>query len=735
MKTRKMNKFLGIFLALAMVFTTLFSAGVPTVNAADTKSEFKEGIYTGSSEKHVDAMKSDIRYDITLVMAEGNYDYTVELTVSGGMSHNVTENYKGQYTVDGNKITMTGELESAEVKAEGLAVTGKLSSFAGGNDTILLTYKEAVKPAPEFKDALTSGNYILTKESYDPSAMMKLPAYIVIDAEKDTFNIYPYTDGVADLATDKGSGTIAFDKETGVYTMTYETLESKKGQTSTFKLAEDGITFTSAMHYGGAKMNTLDEEGNFIQYTAKKLAAEKPDFEDALTSGNYVLTEDSYIASAMMKLPAYIVIDAEKDTFNIYPYKDGAADLATDKGSGTIAFDKKSGVYTMTYETLESKKGQISTFKLAEDGITFTSPMHYGTAKMNTLDENGEFAPYTAKKLAAEKPGFEDVLTSGNYVLTEDSYIASAMMKSEVYIVIDAEKDTFNLYSYKGKVADLSTDKGSGTIAFDKATGVYTMTYETLESKKGQTSTFTATENSITFTSPMHYGNAKMNTLDENGKFAPYTAKKLAAEKHEFTDVLVSGDYILTEESYIPTAFHKAQAYIVINAEKRTFNLYPHKDGVADFSQDKGSGMITFDKETGVYTMTYETLESKRGQTSTFTATENSITFTSPMHYGKAKMNTLDENGKFAPYTAKLVVEEKPEVPETEDNKGEDNKGEDNKGEDNKGEDNKVEDNKGEDTSVPKTGDNNSLMLMMTLLLLSVAGVIGATVLRKKSYR
>ena len=123
-----------------------------------------------------------------------------------------------------------------------------------------------------------------------------------------------------------------------------------------------------------------------------------------------MLTEDSYIATAVMKMPAYIVIDAEKDTFNIHPYKDNVADLETDKGSGTISFDKATGVYTLTYETIESAKGYQATITATENSITFTSPMKYGGARMNTQDENGVFAPYTAllqggqEKPEPEKP-------------------------------------------------------------------------------------------------------------------------------------------------------------------------------------------------------------------------------------------------------------------------------------------------------------------------------------------
>ena len=415
---KKMKRLASMLLALAMILTSVLATNAGEVKAADT---FKGGTYKGTVDKHVDAMQSDIHYDIVLEMANGEYKYKVDISVTGKMNYNTTQNLQGTYTVDGNNITMTGDLKSAVVDPAGnLALSGKLSSFSDGSDTVNLTLDKPVEPEvkpevpeekPEVKeDVLTSGDYVLTEESYDASAFMKLPAKITINTEGNRFAIVGKNKENPgwDEKTDKGTGTISFNEKTGVYTMTYETLESKKGQTTTFTATNNSITFTTPMHFGNAKMNVMDSEGNFLPYTAKKAAAEpevKPEVkEDVLTSGDYVLTEESYDASAMMKMAIKIVIDKENMRFSLFGKNKEKTewDEKTDKGTGTISFDEKTGVYTMTYETLESKKGQTTTFTATEDSITFTTPLHYGNAKMNILDENGNFIPYTANKVAVE---------------------------------------------------------------------------------------------------------------------------------------------------------------------------------------------------------------------------------------------------------------------------------------------------------------------------------------------
>ena len=130
-----------------------------------------------------------------------------------------------------------------------------------------------------YERVLKTGAYELTADSYDASAMMKMPAFICIDAENNTFSVHPYKNGVVDYATNKGSGSISFDSTTGVYTMTYEAGVTvvALGSTTTFTVSDKGITFTNPLRYGAAQMNTTDADGNFLSYTAVPYTQEIPD--------------------------------------------------------------------------------------------------------------------------------------------------------------------------------------------------------------------------------------------------------------------------------------------------------------------------------------------------------------------------------------------------------------------------------------------------------------------------
>ena len=130
-----------------------------------------------------------------------------------------------------------------------------------------------------YERVLKTGAYELTADSYDASAMMKMPAFICIDAENNTFSVHPYKNGVVDYATNKGSGSISFDSATGVYTMTYEAGVTvvALGSTTTFTVSDKGITFTNPLRYGAAQMNTTDADGNFLSYTAVPYTQEIPD--------------------------------------------------------------------------------------------------------------------------------------------------------------------------------------------------------------------------------------------------------------------------------------------------------------------------------------------------------------------------------------------------------------------------------------------------------------------------
>ena len=100
------NRTIGMLLALVMVFASLCT-GVLMASAAGS-DDFQEGTYTGTAQKSIGAMGSTVSYDITLTLSDGSYSYSVDITVSGGMSYSGTETDRGTYTVEGNTLTMTG---------------------------------------------------------------------------------------------------------------------------------------------------------------------------------------------------------------------------------------------------------------------------------------------------------------------------------------------------------------------------------------------------------------------------------------------------------------------------------------------------------------------------------------------------------------------------------------------------------------------------------------------------
>ncbi len=493
----------------------------------------------------------------------------------------------------------------------------------------------------------------------------------------------------------------------GTYTVSGNTLTLTGGNLTSGVVNDDGsVTLTgviSQFAFGKSSEFTVSKQGGSSSIK----------YQDNLKSGKYALTEDSYASSAMMKLPAYITIDTQAKTLRIQAAKDLA-----EKGFGTYTFNEATGVYTVTY-TENTTVGATTTFVYSDNGITFTSPMYYGKAMMNVTDDDGNFIPYTAK-LAEESSKYQDELKSGKYLLTEDSYDASAMMKMPAYITIDTEAKTFNVQDAReGK--DLA-EKGFGTYTFDEETGVYTVTY-TANTSVGATTTFTYSDSGITFTSPLYFGMAKLNILDDDGNFIPYTAKPVA-ESSKYQDNLKSGKYLLTEDSYDASAMMKMPAYITIDTEAKTFNVQDAREG-KDLAE-KGFGTYTFDEETGVYTVTY-TANTSVGAITTFTYSDSGITFTSPLYFGMARINILDDDGNFISYTAKLVSEERPK-PDDGDKKPatdpDDSSKEDPKPAPAPGDNGKTD-------NAPQTGDSGVSTVWALLAVVSLSGAV--ILIRKKA--
>ncbi len=104
----------------------------------ETLQPFKEGAYHGTLSKYVDAMNSNVKYNIDIQFKDGKYNYTVNINLSGAMEHTYTESYNGTYKVTGDTMSLTGKLSSGKIYGSSVTLTGYLSSFASQEETVTL---------------------------------------------------------------------------------------------------------------------------------------------------------------------------------------------------------------------------------------------------------------------------------------------------------------------------------------------------------------------------------------------------------------------------------------------------------------------------------------------------------------------------------------------------------------------------------------------------------------------
>ena len=132
-------------------------------------------------------------------------------------------------------------------------------------------------------------------------------------------------------------------------------------------------------------------------------------------------------------------------------------------------------------------------------------------------------------RVAATAGTYPDMLQSGRYELVLDDFDDRVgVHRHPCIITIDRKTETFMIHDTDDPV----TDKGSGTLAFDDATGEYTMTYTAggPETQTDPATTFRVEQTDLVFTSPLKLGRSMMNIRDDSGRFISYTAKQLRIE-------------------------------------------------------------------------------------------------------------------------------------------------------------------------------------------------------------
>ncbi len=112
--------------------TSSSQAAQSSSKPAEPTSYFEEGTYTGSLKKNNSTM-GDIIYNMSLELSGGSYTYNVTVDTEI-MGENVNDPVTGTYTVNGNNITMTGDLSSAVASSGALSITGKLGGFFSSSD-------------------------------------------------------------------------------------------------------------------------------------------------------------------------------------------------------------------------------------------------------------------------------------------------------------------------------------------------------------------------------------------------------------------------------------------------------------------------------------------------------------------------------------------------------------------------------------------------------------------------
>ena len=329
----------------------------------------------------------DITYEIEAVFADGKYSYDVKVSLSNGEYDDNDATKAGTYTISGNKLAFDEDspLESAEITGEGkLKIYGTLSSFAFAPDYADIVWTEDAAPA-DADDSLTSKTYkILEGDGQTYSSGSDNDVTIKCEGELDDFTGLTF-DGVK---MDDESYTVSEGSTVAVIKASFLKTVADGTHKIVFEYT-DGVSET-------AKLRVASAEGTYT---------------DDLVSGDYELKlEDFDDRAGVHKHPCIITVDTKAGTFIIHD----TDDPETDKGSGTISFDSATGEYTFTYTAggPETQEDNTTTFRFADNGLVFTSPLKLGRSMMNVTAEDGSFISYTAK-LITKDTGAKDTEPEG----------------------------------------------------------------------------------------------------------------------------------------------------------------------------------------------------------------------------------------------------------------------------------------------------------------------------------
>ena len=264
--------------------------------------------------------------------------------------------------------------------------------------------------------ALASGAYNVDI-SWSPMAAMFSPV-VEIDAENLTFKVY----NASTPETVKGSGNITYAD--GVYTLAYE-----NGETTTFTYENSVMTFTSKLWYGMASFNNMDEDGNFITYTASASAGGS-DKEPVITTGVYGGVYEKVSPMAGTVNYKYTLTLKEDKTYTYYVEFPMGGTTYDSSEEGTYTFDAE----TITFTSVE---GTVTTGAVKDTKVTTVTRRVSSFAAADTTLEM--IYGYVHEE---EKPAF----VTGNYGGTYTS-VSSSGSTTEYAYTLSLNADAS--YTYK----------------------------------------------------------------------------------------------------------------------------------------------------------------------------------------------------------------------------------------------------------------------------------------------
>ncbi len=197
----------SVFCLCLFLIGSVFCFGASALDSLDGST------YTGTHTRYVDAMESDVRFDIELAFADGIYTYTVKVTVSGNMAFDTVETISELYTVQDDTVTLHGDLGKAKVNGDSLVLNAWLSSYSVEKTQVVLwkqTEKKAEIHVPETKTARVHESFLLPVTADSDAALTfasSAPQIANVDADGRITAKAPGTAVITVTATHSDGGT------------------------------------------------------------------------------------------------------------------------------------------------------------------------------------------------------------------------------------------------------------------------------------------------------------------------------------------------------------------------------------------------------------------------------------------------------------------------------------------------------------------------------------------------